>query len=117
MHVPVLEREVGPLPEPIVAFVLRYEFLWSVQSFCGARLTVLFGWSFRSRRDASVRPPRPPDRLLRGLILLPRYKVIFPLLIASQGHIRRHIVHYGAQSDLINPLLSYFSYSLRLIKL
>lgn len=77
MHIPVLQREVWPFPEPIAALILRYEFLWSIQSFC--RAGILIVCPFGSRRNRSVSSSGPPDGLLGGLILFPRDEVILPL--------------------------------------
>lgn len=79
MHIPVLKQEVWPLPQTVVGFILRYEFLWSVQSFRGARFLLIV--PLRSGRDRPVGSPSSSDGLFRRLILFPRDKIIFPLFI------------------------------------
>lgn len=78
MHIPVLEREVRSLPQAVVALVLRYEFLWSIQSFRRARF--IFLRPLGSGRDPPVGPSRTPDGLLGGLVLLSCDEVLLPLL-------------------------------------
>lgn len=94
MHVPVLKREVWSFPEAIVT-LRRDEFLWSIQSFRGACLLLI---PLRRRGDAPIRAPRASDGLLRTFILLPCDKVLFPLFVASQRHVGRHIVHIGTSN-------------------
>lgn len=68
MDISVLQREVWPLAEPIVALVLRYELLGPVQPLCRPVCVFI---ALRRRRDAPVRASRTPFNTKARISLYP----------------------------------------------